>query len=108
MLQGLRLVHLLDQYKASPRIPPGRIREAESLIFTFLEREAHEIAEVLADSNIHTAVDVVDWGWKQKYAVLARCSQVASGTELGLQFDWNQLGFRTKDGRARGRNISWR
>src|SRR5664279_4359811 len=60
VLQGLGLVHLLDQYKVSPRIPPGRIREAESWIFTFLEREAHEIAEVLAGYSIHTAADVVD------------------------------------------------
>ena len=71
VLQGLGLVHLLDQYKVSPRIPPGRIREAESWIFTFLEPGAYEIAEVLADSSIHTAADVVDWGRKQKCAVLA-------------------------------------
>lgn len=79
VLQGLGLVHLRDQYKVSPRIPPGRIREAESWIFTFLEREAHEIAEVLADSNIHTPADVVDWGRKQKHAVLAGGSQVSYG-----------------------------
>ena len=77
VLQGLGLVHLLDQYKVSQRIPPGRIREAESWIFTFLEREAHEIVGVLADSNIHTAADVVDWGREQKYAVLAGGSQVS-------------------------------
>ena len=69
VLRGLGLVHLLDQYKASPRIPPGRIREAESWIFTFLEPEAHEIAEVLADYSIHTAADVVDWGRKRKDAL---------------------------------------
>lgn len=75
VLQGLGLVHLLDRYKVSPGLPPGRIRQAESWIFTFLETGADEIAEVLADSGTHTAADVVDWGRKQKSATFAGCSQ---------------------------------
>jgi hypothetical protein len=76
-LQGLGLVHLLDQYKVSPRIPAGRIQEVEFWIFTFLESEAREIAEVLADSNIRSGADLVDWGRKRKYAALAGGSQVS-------------------------------
>ena len=43
-----------------------RIQEADSLITTFLDRDAEEIGEVMADPNIHTAHDVLEWGRKQK------------------------------------------
>lgn len=65
-LRGLGLVHLLDQYKADPRTSPVRIREAEGWITTFLDRDAAEIAAIMADADIHTAGDVLDWGRKQK------------------------------------------
>jgi hypothetical protein len=65
-LRGLGLVHLLDQYKADPRTSPVRVREAEGWITTFLDRDAKEIAELMADANIHTADDVLDCGRKQK------------------------------------------
>ena len=65
-LRGLGLVHLLDQYKARPGTSPVRIQEADSLITTFLDRDAEEIGEVMADPNIHTARDVLEWGRKQK------------------------------------------
>jgi hypothetical protein len=65
-LRGLGLVHLLDQYKARPGTSPVRIREAEGWITTFLDRDAEEIAAIMADANIHTASDVLDWGRKRK------------------------------------------
>ena len=65
-LRGLGLVHLLDQYKAQPRRSPVRIREAEGWITTFLDRDATEIAPIMADANIHTAGDVLDWGRRQR------------------------------------------
>jgi hypothetical protein len=65
-LRGLGLVHLLDQYKARPGTSPMRIREAESWIGTFLDRDAKEIAEVMGDLNIHTARDVLGWGRNQE------------------------------------------
>ena len=65
-LRGLALVHLLDQYKANPGTSSVRIQEADSLITTFLDRDAEEIGEVMADPNIHTARDVLEWGRKQK------------------------------------------
>jgi hypothetical protein len=65
-LRGLGLVHLLDQHKARPRTSPVQIEEAESLINTFLDRDANEIGEVMADPNIHTARDVLGWERKQK------------------------------------------
>lgn len=64
-LQGLGLVHLLDRYKACPGTSPMRIREAESWIGTFLDRDAQEISEVMADFDIHTARDVLAWGRSQ-------------------------------------------
>lgn len=65
-LRGLGLVHLLDRYKTRPGTSPMRIREAESWISTFLDRDAREIVEVMADVNVHTARDVLDWGRNQK------------------------------------------
>jgi hypothetical protein len=64
-LQGLGLVHLLDQCKACPGTLPMRIREAESWIGTFLDRDAQEIGEVMANLDIHTTRDVLDWGRNQ-------------------------------------------
>jgi hypothetical protein len=43
-----------------------RIREAERWITIFLDRDATEIAAIMADANIHTAGDVLDWRRKQK------------------------------------------
>jgi len=65
-LRGLWLVHLLGQYKAQPGRSPVRIREAEGWITTFLDRDATEIAAIMADANIHTAGDVLDWGRRQR------------------------------------------
>ena len=62
-LRGLGLVHLLDQYKAQPGTSPVRIREAE-LDHDIPRPDATEIAAIIADTNIHTAADVLDWGRK--------------------------------------------
>ena len=51
---GLGLVHLLDQYKAQLGRSPVQIREANGWITTFLDRDATEIAAIMADTNIHT------------------------------------------------------
>lgn len=79
VLQGLGLVHLLDQYKTSPRLAPGRVQESESWIFTFLNPTADEIAEVMGDSKIHTAADIVDWARRREHMVATAYSRRLDG-----------------------------
>jgi hypothetical protein len=60
-IQGLGLVHLLDQYKAAASVSRNRIREADQWIYTFLDRHSREIRKVIADVQVHTIADLVSW-----------------------------------------------